>query len=525
MSDSALPPLIQQMLQPQFYSHRVTEPIQLVQTHVSYVLLTGEYAYKLKKPVNFGFLDYSTLARRQHFCQEELRLNQRGAAVLYLAVVPITESAGQFTLGAPETSAAEPVEYAVQMRQFPQTSLLSAYFARGELSEALLLQLAAAIAQFHQQAETSDYIRTFGAAAQVRSAIDENYEQTTAYIGGPQTQAQFDQTQAYSDRFFAEQTALFERRMAQGKIRACHGDLHLNNICYWQDQLLLFDCIEFNEPFRFVDVMFDIAYIVMDLEVKGRTDLSAVFLSHYVEQTGDWEGLQVLPLYVSRQAYVRAKVTSFLLDDPSVAPAIKQEAAATAAQYYRLAWAYVQPQPTALFMMAGLSGSGKTTTARELSRQAGAIQLRSDAVRKHLAGVDLMVRGDQSIYSPEMSQRTYERLLELAACLTQAGYSVVLDAKYDRQAARQAVIDWAEAASQPLRIVYCTAPLATLQARLTARRGDIADATVDVLADQVMEPFTPQEQSFVITVDTTGELAGQVAQIVGSRREQPSTPN
>ncbi|MEM9767105.1 MAG: AAA family ATPase, partial [Cyanobacteria bacterium P01_D01_bin.71] len=373
MANASLPSLIEQMLQPAFYPHDVQTPIQLMQTHVSYVLLTGELAYKVKKPVDFGFLNYSTLEKRQHFCAEELRLNQRAAASLYLEVLPIGQAGDRFQLGDTDNI----VEYAVKMRQFPQSALLSQLFERDDLTEALLRQLAEAIADFHLTAKTNDYIRAFGTVENVRQSIDENYDQTAGFIGGPQTQQQFDETKAYTDQFFASQQGLLQQRIDQDKIRACHGDLHLNNICYWQNQLLLFDCIEFNEPFRFVDVMFDIAYIIMDLTVAGRQDLAASFLSHYVEGTGDWEGLQVLPLYVSRQSYVRAKVTSFLLGDPSIDAESKQTASAKATKYYTLAWSYVQPQTGRLLVMCGLSGSGKSTVARELSRQLGAIYLRS----------------------------------------------------------------------------------------------------------------------------------------------------
>ena len=513
MVEATFPPLIQQMLQPTFYPHGVTEPIRLIQTHVSYVLLTGDYAYKVKKPVDFGFLDYSTLEKRHHFCQEELRLNQRTAASIYLEVLVVTENQGTYYLGG---DIGAPAEYAVKMRQFPQHALLSHLFAEGELDEGLLRRLAEQVAAFHLAAETNDHIRSFGEIAQIRQSIDENYDQTVAYIGGPQTQQQFDETKAYSDRFFAERVELFRQRREQNWIRACHGDLHLNNICYWQGQLLPFDCIEFNEPFRFVDVMFDIAYIMMDLNAKGRTDLSAPFLSHYVEQTGDWEGLVVLPLYVSRQSYVRAKVTSFLLSDPAISEADKTQAEATAATYYQLAWQVTRPTQGQVVVMTGLSGSGKSTTAREVSRQLGAIHIRSDAVRKHLAGVPLTERGGDSLYTPEMSQKTYDRLLDLGLMLAQAGYAVVLDAKYDRQAHRQAVLEKTQAAGLPLQIMYCDAPRAVLSARLQARTGDIADATAEILAGQSMESFTLAEQPFVTTIDTTRDLSPQVAHILES---------
>lgn len=510
MVDVSLPPLIQQMLQPEFYPHPVQSPIELVQTHVSYVLLTGEFAYKVKKPVDFGFLNYGTLERRQHFCEEELRLNQRAAAPIYIAALPISKKGESFVLGSEE----QIVEYVVKMRQFPQSALLSQLFERGELTEALLQQLAVAIANFHQRAETNNYIRAFGTVESIRQSIDENYEQTEDFIGGPQTQRQFDETKAYTNHFFATRQDLFQQRMEQDEIRACHGDLHLNNICYWQEQFLLFDCIEFNEPFRFVDVMFDIAYIIMDLTVQGRRDLAAIFLNHYVEQTGDWAGLQVLPLYVSRQSYVRAKVTSFLLGEPSLAAEAKRATSDKAAKYYTLAWSYLQPQQGRLLLMSGLSGSGKSTVARELSRQLGAVHIRSDAVRKHLAGMPLNQRGDDALYTPEMTQQTYERLVDLGILLARQGNTVILDAKFDREATRQIAIAQAQAAALPLTIVHCEAPFAVLKQRVQQRTGDIADANLAVLDKQHLDPFTPSERIFVTTVDTTQPLSPQVTTIV-----------
>ncbi|MBW4519166.1 MAG: AAA family ATPase [Scytolyngbya sp. HA4215-MV1] len=510
MSETSLPLLIQSMQRSQFYPHPVTEPIQLIQTHVSYVLLTGDFVYKVKKPVNFGFLDFSTLEKRHHFCQEELRLNQRGAGDLYLEVLPITQSGEQFQLGGD----GQTVEYAVKMRQFPQDTLLSHLFEQGNLTEAILLNLAKTLADFHQTAPTSGYVRSFGEIPQVRQSIDENYDQTVQYIGGPQTQSQFDETKAYTDRFFAERHPLFASRIQHNWIRECHGDVHLRNIALWQDKLWLFDCIEFNEPFRFVDVMFDVAYIIMDLDVRKRSDLSTLFLNAYIEQTGDWEGLQVLPIYLSRQSYVRAKVTSFLLGDPSLSDAARQQIHDTAASYYTLAWQYTRPKQGQLILMSGLSGSGKTTTARLLARQSGAIHIRSDAVRKHLAGIPLQANGGDELYTPEMSQKTYAHLLELGISLAAEGYAVILDAKYDRQATRSTAIAQAQAQALPLKIVHCTAPLEVLQSRLKQRQGDISDATMEVLQHQNFEVFTEIEQPFVKIVNTTQELEAQLKQIV-----------
>ena len=506
MAENLLPPLIQQMTLPGFYPHPVTEPIQLVQTHVSYVLLTGDYAYKVKKPVNFGFLDFSTLEKRHHFCEEELRLNQRSAADLYLEVLPITQAGETYQLG----GTGEPVEYLVKMKQFPAGTLFSDLYDQGKLTGELLEELAKVLARFHQSAPTNDYIRNFGTVEQIRQAIDENYDQTEKYVGGPQTQQQFDETRQYTDRLFVGQKALFDQRMQQDKIRECHGDVHLRNIALWDGKILLFDCIEFNEPFRFVDFMFDIAYIIMDLDARDRPDLSNQFLNAYLEQTGDWEGLQVLPLYLSRQSYVRAKVTSFLLDDPSVPEAVKQESSETASRYYRLAWEYTRPRQGQIILMSGLSGSGKSTVARQLARKLGAIQIRSDAVRKHLAGVPLEAKGGDDLYTPEMTQKTYDRLLELGTTLAKQGYTVILDAKYDRQSQRQVVISQAQANELPLQILYCDAPLPVLQERLHHRTGDVSDATADLLENQHLEPFTQTEQDLVKKIDTTQELETQL---------------
>jgi aminoglycoside phosphotransferase family enzyme/predicted kinase len=505
MTDSSLPPLIQQMMQPGFYPHPVKEPIELIQTHVSSVLLTGDFAYKLKKPVNFGFLDFSTLDKRQHFCAEELRLNQRGASELYLEILPIAQTGDQYQLG----GAGEPVEYVLKMRQFPQETLFITMFEQGQLTEAHMEELGRIVAQYHAKSHKDDYIRTFGEISQIRTAIDENYQQTDKYIGGPQSQSQYEETKHFTDNFFASRQNIFTSRIANDKIRECHGDLHLRNICRWQDKILLFDCIEFNEPFRFVDVMYDVAFTVMDLEARGRQDLGNAFLNTYVEQTGDWEGLQVLPLYLSRQAYVRAKVTSFLLDDPSVPQADKDAASATAADYYKLAWEYTRPKQGRLILMSGLSGSGKSTVARQLARKLGAIHLRSDAVRKHLAGVPLQDRGGDDIYTPAMTEKTYGRLLELGIKLANQGFPVILDAKYDRQTLRQDAIALAESHQIPLQILHCDAPEEVLRDRLNKRTGDIADATSDLLASQqaAAEPFTEAEKPYVKSVDTTKDLA------------------
>jgi predicted kinase len=276
----------------------------------------------------------------------------------------------------------------------------------------------------------------------------------------------------------------------------------------WQNKILLFDRIEFNEEFRFVDVMYDVAFVVMDLEAKNRKDLANIFLNTYLEQTGDWEGLQLLPLYLSRQAYVRAKVTSLLLDNSTISDSQKQTARQTAANYYRLAWQYTQQSKGKLILMSGLSGSGKTTVAKKIALEENAILIRSDALRKHLAGIELNDTGTKEIYSIAMSQHTYDRLLELGIMLTRSGFSVILDAKYDRYSLRQNAISAVSVNKIPLQIIYCHAPIEILRDRLNKRRGDISDATADLLDNQLAnrEEFTPAEMIYVTSIDTSQKI-------------------
>ena len=501
MTQTNISTLIEQMQQSGFYPHSVVESIEHIQTHVSHVFLTGDYAYKLKKAVNFGFLDFSTLDRRQHFLQEEIRMNSAIAPELYLEVLPITQSGDKYILA----GEGEAVEYVLKMRQFPQEHLFINLFTAGKLDIEQMEELGKIVAQFHSQAETNEHIRSFGTVAKIREAFDENYQQTEKYIGIAQTQQQFDETKAYTDKFFAEKEALFQTRIENNQIKECHGDLHLKNICLWQNKIQLFDRIEFNEPFRFVDVMYDVAFAVMDLEARDRQDFANAFLNTYLEQTGDWLGLQLLYLYLSRQAYVRAKVTSFLLDDPGIPDTVKQEAAKTAADYYQQAWAYTQNQEGKIILMSGLSGAGKTTVAKEIARLINAIHLRSDAVRKHIAGIPLNEKGGQEIYSEEMNQKTYGKMLELGILLANIGFPVILDAKYDRVALRHQAIATARDNSIPLKIVNCTAPIEVLRDRLDKRSGDISDATADLLSSQQAkaEDFTEEEKAYVTTIDTS----------------------
>ncbi len=485
----------------------------LVQTHISWVVLAGDWAYKIKKPVNFGFLDFSTLAQRQHFCHEELRLNRRLAAALYVGVVPIFQEGNRYVLG---EGTGEPVEYAVQMHRFRPEDLLLAWFGAGKLTEAHMVAIADRLAEFHRTAATDERIAQFGTAAALQAVAHDNFRATEPYVGRVQTAEQMAATQEATERWFAERAALFAARVAQGNIRECHGDVHLKNICWFGGQIQIFDCIEFNEPFRFGDVLYDAAFLAMDLDFRGRPDLANVFLNRYLTVTGDYEGAPLLPLFLSLRAYVRAKVTSFLLDDPAIDGATRAQAQQEAAAYYRLAADYLQRRTPRVYATVGLSGSGKSTLAQALAAKTGAIWLRSDVIRKHLAGVPLLARGGDELYTPAMTARTYERLLVLTQQLTQAGWSVVLDAKYDRVSLRTALTE----AGLPVTFLYCQAPPELLAERLRARAiagTDVADATVDLLAVQqgAFEPLTPSEMASGWVLDTTQPVTEILAQVLG----------
>jgi aminoglycoside phosphotransferase family enzyme/gluconate kinase len=513
-----LPPLLQAFAQGEVWEQgQSIVQDALLQTHISYVVLAGDWAYKLKKPVNFGFLDFSTLVQRQHFCYEELRLNRRLAADLYVGVVPIFQVGDRYVLGnAMGENPNEPVEYAVKMHRFRQEDLLLAWFEAGQITETHLVEIADRLAEFHRTATTDDRIAQFGTAAALQAVANDNYQATERYVGRAQTAEQWAATKTATDQVFAEQTERFGTRVQQGKIRECHGDAHLKNICWFGGKIQIFDCIEFNEPFRFSDVLYDAAFLAMDLDFRGRPDFANIFLNRYLAVTGDYEGVPLLPLFLSMRAYVRAKVTSFLLDDPAIDGETQAQAKEEAAVYYRLAAAYLQPRPPRVYAMVGLSGAGKSTLSQALAAKTGAIWLRSDVIRKHLAGLPLLARGEDDLYTPEMTARTYQRLTELAQELTRGGWSVVLDAKYDRVHLRQALTE----AGLPVTFLHCQAPPEMLAQRLWARAiagTDVADATVDLLAAQqaAFEPFALSETAPYRVVDTTQPVTELLTQVLG----------
>ncbi|WP_448515260.1 bifunctional aminoglycoside phosphotransferase/ATP-binding protein [Parathermosynechococcus lividus] len=504
---ATLPAFVEQLLTAAAYPHPVAAPIQLLQTHISYVFLTGDYAYKVKKPVDFGFLNFTTLDKRRFYCQEELRLNRRLAPQLYLEVVPILQRGDRYYIGigANEAIAADTpiVDYAIRMRQFDQSQLFSHLFAANELSPSLIESLGKELAYFHTTATTTPEITSFGSPSAIAQVINNCHTLAEQFIDRCQPRSQYDAIQAFTNQFLATHQDWFVERQAAGKIRECHGDLHLNNICVYNGQVQIFDCIEFNQEFRNIDGIYDVAFLMMDLEFRGRSDLANLFLNTYLEWSSDYEGARLLPLYLCVRAYIRGNVNSLALNDPAISDSEKAQIQATAAAYYEAAYHYTQPRTPKLYVMSGLSGAGKSTRGRRLAQQENAIQIRSDAVRKHLAGIPLDRHSrdfpDVDLYSQAMTQKTYDQLLAYAELLLKQGHTVILDAKYDRCDLRRPVIELAERLGVPLEIHYCSAPPQVLSRRLSDRQGDIAEATPDLLPAQMasFEPFQGAEERYV----------------------------
>lgn len=331
-----LPPLVQAMLDPALYPHHPST-VELIQTHISYIFLAGDLVYKVKKPVDFGFLDFTTQEKRCYYCQEEVRLNRRFSPDIYLETVPISVDGDFFRLG-DDTAV---VEYAVKMRRINEDHMLNRLLKAGKVGTKAMQRIGKHLAEAYGAIPSDEKARAFGSLDVISTNIVENFEQTRKYIGGPLSREAFETIEPWSLTFMEESGALFEQRVAQGCIKDCHGDLHLQHICVEGEHIYVFDCIEFNERFRFGDVASDVAFLAMDLDVNGHPDLARAFVDAYTEASGDTTLAQVLPFYKVYRAYVRAKITSFMLDDAALDERTKKEVFQRAKAYYDLARTYV----------------------------------------------------------------------------------------------------------------------------------------------------------------------------------------
>lgn len=508
--------LVQALCDPRRYPHPV-DRVEVVETHVSSVLLAGDFAYKIKKPYDLGFLDFTTLAARKHYCEEELRLNRRFSPDLYLDVVPITGRHEDPQLG----GSGPVIEYAVRMRRFPPGALLPEVMARGALSTRQIEALARDVAGLHAQFAIAGPDTPWGSFDLIAAQARQNFEQIQPLLVTDRERQELNGLAHWTQRELMRLASAFAQRKAQGFVRECHGDMHTGNMVVIDGRIRLFDCIEFNESFRWIDVMSEAAFLVMDLESHGHPELAWRFLNVYLEETGDYAGLAVLRYYLVFRAVVRAKVAAFAAAQAS-SDGGRWSAWQTYAHYMDLARRFSQPRPPLLIVMHGLSGSGKSTVAAQLAAQLPAIRVRSDVERKRLFGLAPLARSQGlDIYTPEATQRTYARLHELAAGILAAGFSCILDATYLKRAERDGAR--AAAGGHPVVLLACEAAPEVLEQRVAARHAagtDAAEADLRVLSLQRQWRQPPGEDEAVVhlATDRAWDIRTLLAEITARAR-------
>jgi uncharacterized protein len=475
--------------------------LRIIETHISWVILTGDYAYKIKKPVNFGFLDFSTLADRHHYCEEELRLNRRFAPLIYLDVVAIR--------GTPEAprlhGEGAAIEYAVKMIEFAQQCLLSHHATAGSLSDHIIDAVAARVGRLHAEADNAPADSAYGSAESVRRWSEENLSQLARAIPAELMPASFARLQ----QWYRDNQGLLERveqRRSAGRVRDCHGDLHLDNIALIDDQVMPFDCIEFNAELRWIDTISEAAFVAMDLQAHAYPGLCWRFISRYLEASADYDAIGLLRYYVIYRALVRAKVEAL-----RVRPGEQSGARAFAAafRYMDLADQWAGQPAAGIILMHGLSASGKSTVAARLVDSLGALQIRSDVVRKQLhdlaADANSGSEPGGGIYSSDASELTYDRLREIAAAIIAEGYCVIVDATFLHAAQRLKFLELADATALPCVIVDCVAPEAVLRERIVKRENDPSEANLQVLEQQFrdQQPIGSAEAKRARVVEVT----------------------
>jgi len=493
-------PLIQALQDPGCYPHPVAD-VQLLETHISWVLLAGEYAYKIKKPLNLGFLDFSTLKKRRHYCEEELRLNRRLAPALYLDVQGIAGSADRPRFTDPNSP--EVFEYAVRMRRFPQHARLDCQLDAGRLTSRDMDEVAQRVAEFHRCAPHADADSRYGEPDTVQAPVRENFAQIDALLSRETDRRALARLADHAEHQFQALRPLLGQRKARGAIRECHGDLHLANLARLASGITAFDCIEFDPALRWIDVMSEAAFLVMDLQHRGHPDLAYRFLNAYLQHTGDYQGVAVLPYYLAYRAMVRAKVAAI--------ESAQHHEGTPSPEYYaytELARRLGDPARGAVILTHGFSGSGKTWLSQQLVEMLPAVRVRSDVERKRL--FDLSAEADSGsavgggIYSTQAGNRTYGRLAEVARAVAKTGYPVLVDATFLERDRRRPFLELAGELDVPFAIVDCRAPERELHRRVAGRTGDASEADLTVLKRQLQthEPLDAGESALTLRVDT-----------------------
>ncbi|HUL80542.1 MAG TPA: AAA family ATPase [Gammaproteobacteria bacterium] len=492
------PSLVAALKRPGAYDHGVAA-VRLAETHISWVFLTGEYAYKVKKPVKFSFLDFTTLERRRRFCEEELRLNRRLAPRLYLGVVPIG--------GDPPRVGAEPaLEYAVKMREFPEDARLDRRLEAGTLPAEQLRAFGARLAAFHDEQPP---LAPHAAAATAIAAARDNFEGLAEQLRARERR-ELEPLRAWTEERAGAIAPLIAKRAELGRYRECHGDLHLENLLSLDGEILAFDALEFDAALREIDVASEAAFLAMDLRAHGRADLEHEFLTAYLEAGGDYEALAVLRFYMVYRALVRAKVRALKAAQKSA-----ESGRSTIEPYLATARQLIEPRSPLLAITRGLSGSGKTYATQTLIGALRAVRVRSDLERKRLHGLGAGARTGSAVgaglYDPGATERTYARLADVAATALRNGFDAIVDATFLRRAEREAFARLAADARARFAILDCTAPEEVLRRRIVARSAsgsDASEADLAVLDHQLatQEPLTQAELAASVRIDTVAPL-------------------
>ncbi len=505
--------LITALLNPALYDHPVLN-IQLIETHISWVILTGPYAYKIKKPVNLGFLDFSTLEKRKYYCEEELRLNRRLAPEIYLQIVKIT--------GTPEKpllmDEGNTIEYAVKMVQFPQEAQLDRALELGDLQPEQINLIARLISDFHKKIAIADKDSVFGDPEHVYQPVLENFSQIRERVTDKKFVEILDELACWSESAYEDLQHVFVKRKKEGFIRECHGDLHLRNLAWFNNSPIAFDCLEFNPELRWIDVISEVAFLVMDLQDHHQPQMASRFLNDYLEYSGDYAGIRVLVFYLVYRALVRAKVDAIRLDQAAISKDEKTEEENSLSGYLKLARDYTKCTTPQLIITRGMSASGKSTLTEPLMEQLGAIRIRSDVERKRIYDLDpeedATVAIREGIYTPEATHLTYNRLAELAELVIDAGYSVIVDATFLEEGKRNQFRNLAIEKKVPFIILEFTASIDTLRQRIRTRKHDVSDADMLILEHQYSDwqPLSKEEKRFCIEINT--EVTFDVMQVV-----------
>lgn len=504
-----LPEHLRGLFDAQAYPHAV-RGVRLAETHISWVLLTGDYAYKIKKPVDLGFLDFSTLDGRHHACVDELRLNRRFAPQLYLDVVPVVATPQGLRIGGDGAI----VEYAVKMREFAQDQQLDRLLAAGGLGIADMDVLGNAIAVFHGGAPAASAELPLGWPQQIAREARDNLDVLRGAPDSGHRDARIEALARWTDEQSARLSSLITSRRRQGFVREVHGDLHLANLVRIDGAIVPFDCIEFSEALRFNDTISDLAFLTMDLQYRGRLDLAYRLLNRYLEQTGDYAGVRLLRYYEVYRALVRAKIAEIRCRDTQG----EDHAAQTGQREGYLAFALARARGTrpALVLMHGLSGSGKTRLSGRLMTALPAVRVRSDVERKRLHRLAAEGRSGSpvagGIYAASASEQTYARLEQAAVASLDAGEVAIVDAAFLRRADRMRFRGLAQERAVALVIVSCAAPVTELQARIgrrAARGRDASEADAAVLAYQIenAQPLGEDERADAVEVSTDDDAA------------------